>query len=337
MMDRTETQIMENWSYQEPPLVSIACVTYNHEKYIADAIESFLKQKTNFPFEIIIHDDASTDTTAEIIRNYVKKYPNLIKPIFQKENQFSQPGKNGQVIAISYAKGEYIALCEGDDYWIDAEKLQIQIDEMRKHPECDLSFHPALRRCAQGKKRDKIISKHSSYNKVFSTREAILGAAGFCPTASCIIKKSIFESLPEWFREVPIGDYFLQILGSLKGGLIYIDRVMSVYRVGLSGSWSERMSKDEDYVYDYVVKILKSLQDVNLFTNNKYLHEFNIIIHKVCFSMCRNPVLSFEKRKKIFDNNKSRFNFKNKMLWYLIFRNNQLCKLTYDLRNYILG
>ena len=128
-------------------LVSIWCLTYNHELYIRDAIEGFLAQKTSFGYEIIIHDDASTDKTAEIIREYEQKYPNLIRGIYQEENQF---GKNQPSIEWilelekQNCKGKYIALCEGDDYWIDAQKLQLQVDYLEAHPECIMTVHDTI-------------------------------------------------------------------------------------------------------------------------------------------------------------------------------------------------
>ena len=105
------------------PLVSICCITYNHEKFIKDAIEGFLMQKTDFPIEILIHDDASTDGTTEIIKKYEKEYPDLIHAVYQTENQYSQ-GKKVFPILANQASGKYIALCEGDDYWTDPLKLQ---------------------------------------------------------------------------------------------------------------------------------------------------------------------------------------------------------------------
>ena len=101
------------------PLVSICCLTYNHAPYIRDAIEGFLMQKTNFPVEILIHDDASTDGTADIIREYETRYPDIIKPIYQTENQYSKGVKISREYQFSRARGKYIALCEGDDYWTD--------------------------------------------------------------------------------------------------------------------------------------------------------------------------------------------------------------------------
>ena len=333
MMKRTEAQIMENWQCQSPPLVSIICVVYNQEAYVIDAIESLLAQQTNFRFEIVIQDDASTDNTPSIIESYVKKYPHIIKPIFHKENQFSQYRKNILLTAIPYAQGEYIAICEGDDYWINSNKLSVQISQMQQHPQCDVSFHPVLRRYVNGKKRENVFSAHTSHNQIFTTKQLILGGGGFCPTASFVFKRSVFNAIPEWFLDAPIGDYFWQILASLKGGALYINQVMAVYRVGSIGSWSERMAKDEDYVYDYFVRMLKSLKDINAYTNNTYIKEFNFIKNKICFSMCRNPLLSLERRQQIFSENK--FNFIHNITWHLVYKNKKTCRFVSKLKYYI--
>jgi glycosyltransferase involved in cell wall biosynthesis len=123
------------WPEGTSPLVSIACLTYNHEKFIRQALEGFLAQETTFPVEILIHDDASTDGTPEIIREYERLYPRLIKPIYQQENQRSQGRQPGR-INRQRASGEYIATCEGDDYWVAADKLQRQVEILESDPNC---------------------------------------------------------------------------------------------------------------------------------------------------------------------------------------------------------
>jgi len=116
------------------PVVSVCCITYNHESYIHKTIEGFLMQKTTFPMEIIIHDDASTDTTAEIVRKYANKHPDVIFPIFQTENQYSK-GLRGIALRFAYpkARGKYISFCEGDDYWTDPLKIQKQVEFLEKN------------------------------------------------------------------------------------------------------------------------------------------------------------------------------------------------------------
>ena len=126
---------------EQEPLVTIRCITYNHEPYIRQCLEGFVMQKTNFKFEAIVHDDASTDKTADIVREYAEKYPDIIKPIYETENQYSK--KNGSLTRImnEHTRGKYIALCEGDDYWTDPLKLQKQVDFLEANPEYVLTCH----------------------------------------------------------------------------------------------------------------------------------------------------------------------------------------------------
>lgn len=124
---------------KDKPLVSISCITYNHAPYIRQCLEGFIMQKTNFAYEILIHDDASTDSTSDIIREYENKYPDIIKPIYETENQYQKGVPIGSAVwNVPRAQGKYIALCEGDDYWTDPNKLQKQVDYMEQHSEIDL-------------------------------------------------------------------------------------------------------------------------------------------------------------------------------------------------------
>lgn len=140
-MCRRESCKVNKDSEMKEPLVSICCITYNHAPYIRQCLEGFLIQKTTFPFEILIHDDASTDGTADIIREYEARYPHLIKPIYQVENQYSKGIEILSTYNYSRAKGKYIALCEGDDYWTDPLKLQKQVHIMETHPTLALCTH----------------------------------------------------------------------------------------------------------------------------------------------------------------------------------------------------
>lgn len=133
MINITEKEIMKNWKGDiSNPVVSICCITYNHEKYIEETIDSFLMQETDFPFEVVIGEDCSTDNTRKIVEKYKEMYPNIIKLIVSENNVGMQA--NGQR-TMETCKGQYIAACEGDDYWMDAEKLQIQKDFLESNPE----------------------------------------------------------------------------------------------------------------------------------------------------------------------------------------------------------
>ncbi len=171
------------------PVVSICCTAYNHEKYIKDAIEGFLKQTTDFPLEILIHDDASTDKTAQIIKEYESRYPEIIKPIYQKENKYSKGHKINPEFNFSRAKGDYIAICEGDDYWIDPLKLQKQVTEMKKNSQYNISFHPAIIKWENGKRKDKLIAPYGEKINIFKTNEIILMDGGGIPTNSLMFKR----------------------------------------------------------------------------------------------------------------------------------------------------
>jgi len=136
------------------PTVSICCITYNHAPYIRSALDGFLMQETDFAYEILIHDDASTDGTADIIREYTARYPDIIKPILREENQYSKGISNISIFNFPRARGEFIAMCEGDDYWTDPHKLQKQVDYLRAHPDCALCFHSSHKRGRLHGRRD---------------------------------------------------------------------------------------------------------------------------------------------------------------------------------------
>ena len=136
-----QTKLIGNSDSINLPLVSICCITYNHEKFISAAIEGFLNQKTKFHIEIIIHDDASTDMTAEIIRRFENQNPNLFHNIYQTENQYSKYGNRVLTNTFEVARGKYIAICEGDDYWTDPFKLQKQVDFLENNPDYEICYH----------------------------------------------------------------------------------------------------------------------------------------------------------------------------------------------------
>jgi glycosyltransferase involved in cell wall biosynthesis len=218
------------------PIVSIVCITYNHEEFISEAIDSFLAQKTKFPFEIIIGDDFSADDTVKVVKKYTRQYPTIIKLIARGENI----GMGANLVdCFNRCKGEYIAICEGDDYWITSKKLQTQVDLMTQYPDINISFHPAyaVENCEL--KRNKIFSNYGNKIKKFSLDEVILGGGGFMPTQSLILRADILKNAPDWFYKYPI-DYFIQILGSIGHGVLYIPSVFSAYRINVKGSWSAR-------------------------------------------------------------------------------------------------
>jgi glycosyltransferase involved in cell wall biosynthesis len=223
-------------------VVSVFCQTFNHEPYISDALEGIIKQQTDFRFEVIVHDDASTDETARIIRDYATQYPKLIRAIFQEENQYSKGGFKPLLYAVSCAKGSYIAICEGDDKWTDSHKLQTQIDALATHNDIDICFHPAkLFESDQDTKN--LYGFHGNTKGVISPQRMIGGAV--VPTASIMVSTHSLRSLPAWFySEAPVGDFYLRVIASAHKGALYIPETMCVYRAGTPGSWSAHVGAD---------------------------------------------------------------------------------------------
>lgn len=249
-------------------MVSIACATYNHESYIADAIESFLRQRTTFNIEILIHDDASTDSTPGIIREHERKYPGLIRPIYQTVNQYSKGVKVG-LFNAERAVGKYVALCEGDDFWLDPLKLQKQVEYMEKCPECSLCVHAANIVTPDTKKRISIV-RPSLRNKTFSIEETIEGGGGLFATNTILFPSVFIKDLPEFIKRAPIGDYPLAIYLALRGSVYYIDEIMSAYRHGVRGSWSDMEFSNIDKKNKHFDKIDVMLDEINQHTNYRY-------------------------------------------------------------------
>lgn len=255
-----EAEIMTSWAGSQGVMVSVVCTTFNHAPFIDDAIQGFLKQQTTFPFEIIIHDDASTDRSQEIIRKYSSEYPNLLKPLLQSENQFSKGGFKPSIYAANFSSGKYIALCEGDDFWVCNEKLQTQFDAMERHPEVDFSFHSAmlLREGVSGQQN----SWCYEHDRIIALDELMTRYTGkFAPTASYLFRRTLIDRLPEWFySDAPVGDFFIERYGALRGGAIYIDRPMSVYREMAPQSWSAKTAANIEIYGSHVEKMLRCLQ-----------------------------------------------------------------------------
>src|SRR5690606_22666379 len=215
-------------------IVSICCITYNHEPYIRECLDGFMMQECDFAFEVLIHDDASTDSTQDIMREYQEKYPDIIKPIIQTENQYSKGIRTIQsTYNFSRAKGKYIALCEGDDYWTDPFKLQKQVDFLEANPDCSVCFHAARHQRADNPSNYHIHRpKNIPLDNKFGIKDVILGGGGFMTTNSMIMKKEVIETeRPQWMNGVPVGDLPLSLFLGVKGEIGYIDEVMSVYRL----------------------------------------------------------------------------------------------------------
>lgn len=216
------------------PKVSICCVSYNQVNYIEQALDGFLMQKTDFDFEIIIHDDASNDGTTEIIKEYYNRYPNIIKPFFQKENQWSK-GIRGMFARFTFphAQGKYIALCEGDDYWTDPYKLQKQVDFLEDNSDYVMCTHAT-------EEKNEIMNTSVVFPKIEEDTTKYIEdyiVNNLTATCSLVFKAEYLVPIPEWFKKIQFGDLGLMLMLFYRSNkkMMILKDCMAVYRIN-SGS-----------------------------------------------------------------------------------------------------
>lgn len=219
---------MQSQDNTTTPLVTIRCITYNHDPYIRQCLEGFVMQQTNFPFEAIVHDDASTDGTAAIIREYAEKYPDIIKPIYETENQYSKHDGSLDRIMNAHMRGKYIALCEGDDYWIDPLKLQKQVDFMESHPDYGLCYTNVLSFYETSKTYGKYIGGNSEKLKDLLLNNTIPTLSVLVRTA--LVKEYSLEIKPE-LRNWKMGDYPLWLYVASNSQIKYLSFTSGCYRI----------------------------------------------------------------------------------------------------------
>jgi glycosyltransferase len=230
------------------PLVSVIMITYGHEKYIQKAIEGVFLQKTNFPVELIIANDYSPDNTDELVKEIIKKSPPNIQVRYTKHE--ANKGMNLNFIwAYQQVKGKYVAVCEGDDYWTDENKLQKQVDFLEQNPDYSISCHSVY--FLNG----NTLSSESPYDKE-NTQETYtlndLASRNLIPTLSVVFR--YFDiNFPDWYLSSPMGDYPLILWIAQKGRIKYFKEKMGVYRQNV-GVWS---NKQKDY--SKIISVFKNL------------------------------------------------------------------------------
>ena len=257
-------------------MVSVYCLVYNHEKYLRRCLDGFVNQKTNFNYEVIVHDDASTDASASIIREYEEKYPDIIKPIYQSKNQFSQKIKITSTFIYPRLRGNYIAVCEGDDYWCDMGKLQKQVDVLKKHPKCCLCLN-----CVQDIAEDgHVLNRTKPYKNLKSgiipQRRFIKLAVDFnFQLSGAMFTKGVFskwmENDYEYKQVAPVGDAPLWLHCAISGDVYYLEEIMSCYRNQANGSWSVRTNNPEKMRL-HTQNMIQMYQKFDEYTNNRF-HE----------------------------------------------------------------
>lgn len=291
---------MEN----ENIMVSILCTAYNHEKYIRQCLDGFVMQKTNFKFEVIVHDDASTDNTANIIREYEEKYPEIIKPIYQNENQYSKKVGITKKFTLPKAKGKYIAICEGDDFWTDDYKLQKQVDILENYPNCKCCVCTVRDANEDGSMMNTTHPSEVFDSGILHTEDFLkLACKEYAfQTSSYLFLRSAYieyiEHTPKYKKVSPVGDWPILLYFSEIGDIYYIKDEMSCYRRNAIGSYTTSMiSSTISKRKKYNKGLINMIESFDECTNQKY--------HSYCVDFARRF------RKYYYDCLKEEKNFKD--------------------------
>ena len=231
-------------------MVTIRCITYNQEKYIRQCLEGFVMQQTNFKFEAIVHDDASTDATADIIREYAERYPDIIKPILETENQYSQGNNKLEGVLDPLMTGKYIAICEGDDYWTDPLKLQKQVDFLEAHLDYSMCFHQAIRTFVNDNRKDEPYSivEDRDYTGLEMYQPQYRPATASIVFASEMYRSDVYQKTLDY--HLSFGDIPMFLCCAHMGKVRGMSDTMSVYRKHVQGL-SNIFDRNDDLVLKF--------------------------------------------------------------------------------------
>ncbi len=257
--------------------VSIAMITYNHEEFIAKALDSILMQSTSFEYEVVIGEDCSTDKTRNILIDYKSKYPEKIQLLLNEKNLGMHRNSNQ---TLESCKGEYIALLEGDDYWTTPQKLQKQADFLDSHPECAICFHNVMEIY-----RDSNLEPHPVFSgdiKEFYTLDDLL-VRNFIPTAATMYRNGLIKKVPDWVSLLPMGDWPLHILNAMHGKIGYINEIMAVHLNHKGGAWA---SMRQNWLEQHKAIILLYNNLYN-HLDAKYRRRIARLFHDSCVSIAR--------------------------------------------------
>ena len=240
--------------------LSVCLITYNHGRFIAQALESALAQETNFEFEIVIGEDCSADHTRQILVEYQQRYPSKIRLMLPEKNL----GANRNFArTLQACRGQYIALLEGDDYWTAPTKLQEQVDFLDSHEECAICFH-AVRVFHEDGSVAPRLSPRFGHKKI-STIEDLLGLGNFIPTCAAVFRNGLISEFPDWFYTLRIADFSLHVLNAQYGKIGYINKVMGAYRIHSGGTFSAASTSGNAHevvrTYDYLNSYLDYKHD----------------------------------------------------------------------------
>ena len=249
---------MESQDKKDFLMVTIQCLSYNHSAYIRQCLNGFVMQKTNFHFEVIVHDDASTDETAIIIQEYAEKYPQIIKPIFECENQFFKKDNSLWRIMSTHTHGKYIAMCEGDDYWTDPYKLQKQVDFLESHPDYVMCSHKYQIYEQESNEYVNILPEiENEKGDDFFLTDLIVGKWLVQPLCMMCRKSALEDKRLERYKYMIDTVFIYNLL--TQGKAFCLSDTMGVYRVQNRGIWSGKSLNEKIFMQ---LKAVKSICDI---------------------------------------------------------------------------
>lgn len=246
--------------------LSVFIVTYNHERYIAQTLDSVLMQEVDFDYEIIVGEDCSTDNTRNILLEYQKKYPHKFKLLLHDKNQGAC---ENFIQSFKACNGDYMAYLEGDDFWTSPHKLQKQVDFLDAHPECAISFHNSEEFYDDGKPPWLYCSKDQ---KEITKLADLIAKCNFIPSCSALFRNRLFANFPDWYCTLGMGDWTLHLLNAQYGDIGYINEVMGKHRHHAGGTWSLRSQARN------ILEVITAYETINKYFNYKYK---NLISKKV--------------------------------------------------------
>lgn len=293
--------------------VSVVCITYNHGKYIRNALDSFLIQDYQFEVEFIISDDCSTDNTVEILNEYEDRFKGTLKIISNKTNLGFM--KNF-INAMNSAVGKYIAICEGDDFWCDPLKLEVQVDAMELQPDVDISFHSSKIINSQEIIQNKLFCHRGSDGQIFHIKDIIASSGCFMPTASLMLKRSAYTKfsppIMELYQRYTTA-FFTQLLFTSSQGALYINTPMSVYRIMGEGSWTESVVNDINAFIHWNKLYIDAVKSYDQLTEFKYHESLINSIADKHFSILKNASISIKYKRIYFSEHRHEL-----LLWQII-------------------
>ncbi|MGM0216055.1 glycosyltransferase family 2 protein [Enterococcus sp. AZ109] len=284
--------------------VSVCITTYNHENYIRQALESVVTQKTKFHFEVIVHDDASTDNTPKIIREYMGKYPDLVKGILQKENQVSQGVNIDQQFILPLCQGEYMAFLEGDDYWVDSYKLQKQYTAMQRNTFCSICVHRVeiIDESGQAAPQARPSKKAFTKDMIISGSEYLMFQEYLFQTGSYFFKtdymKEFMNSETKLIRYFNGDDCILR-WAIQKGAILFLNDTMSVYRVNVPEGWSTNYAQHSKV--QRIEYLKRSIQAEQIFNEESHFRFRSIVEGKILIAILTANSYSHQEAKALME------------------------------------